>query len=97
MAATKEELHQLLAEIREYMGTRLKLEVKGNYQVFPVPARGIDFVGYVHYHGYTKLRKSIKQNFARAVASKKGPASLASYMGWASKCETKNLLKKLAA
>lgn len=37
------------------------LELKGNYQIFPVDARGIDFCGYVFYHGYTRLRRGTKE------------------------------------
>jgi len=88
-------LHQLLYEIRSYLQEKLKLDVKHNYQVFPVDARGIDFVGYVFYHTHTRLRKTIKQNFARMLATNSNPASIASYNGWASHCNSKHLLKKL--
>ncbi len=49
LAPDKESLHQLLADIREYFTVNLKLEIKSNYQIFPVAARGIDFVGYVFF------------------------------------------------
>jgi retron-type reverse transcriptase len=88
-------LHRLLAEIKEYLMANLKLTVKANYQVFPVDARGIDFVGYVFYHSHTLLRKSIKQNFARMIAKRRNPKSIASYRGWALHCDSKNLVKKL--
>jgi len=61
LAPDKPYLHGLLSEIRNYLDEKLKLAVKDNYQVFPVDARGIDFVGYVFYHTHTRLRKSIKQ------------------------------------
>lgn len=95
LASGKAHLHQLLAEIREFLAINLKLEVKGNYQVFPVWARGIDFVGYVFYHTYTLLRKSIKQNMARALAKKPSLATFASYYGWAKHCDGLHLLKKM--
>lgn len=95
LSDNKPYLHKLLSDIRIYLQDNLKLEVKGNYQVFPVDARGIDFVGYVFFHTHTRLRKSIKQNFARMVASNRNQASIASYNGWASHCNSKNLLKKL--
>ncbi len=95
LSDNKAQLHQLLAEITEYLHTKLKLEVKSNYQVFPVVARGIDFVGYVHYHTHTMLRKSIKQAFARMIARNDNMPSRASYYGWAKHCNSKNLLKKL--
>ena len=77
------------------MHDKLKLEIKHNYQIFPVDIRGIDFVGYVFRHTHILLRKSIKQNFARMIAKRKNNQSIASYSGWAKHCDSKNLLKKL--
>ncbi len=92
----KQHLHQLLNDIRVYLETQLKLQIKDNYQVFPVASRGIDFVGYVFRHdGNIQLRKSIKKNFARKVAKGIKPASVASYHGWTKHCKSKNLIKKL--
>jgi RNA-directed DNA polymerase len=95
LAQTKEELHSLLADIRAYLGGQLRLQVKGNYQIFPVEARGIDFVGYVFYHTHTRMRKSIKQNFARMVHRRPSMPSIASYWGWAKHCNSNHLVKKL--
>jgi hypothetical protein len=95
LSDNKPYLHQLLCEIREYLQENLKLEVKDNYQVFPVEDRGIDFVGYVFFHTHVLLRKSIKQSFARMLARNKNPQSIASYKGWAKHCNSKNLVKKL--
>lgn len=95
LAADKPYLHQLLSEIRSYLDHRLKLQVKENYQVFPVQVRGIDFVGYRFYHTHVLLRKSIKKSFARMIARRNNSASRASYYGWAKHCNSKHLLKKL--
>lgn len=95
LAGDKDFLHALLAQIRTYLSAKLKLEVKGNYQVFPVAARGIDFAGYVQYHTHTRLRKSIKKNFARAMSTKPSLATAASYYGWACHADCNHLLKKL--
>ncbi|HUM50462.1 MAG TPA: RNA-directed DNA polymerase [Chitinophagales bacterium] len=95
LADNKQYLHAILAEIKHYLQTDLKLTVKDNYQVFPVDARGIDFVGYVFYHTHIRLRKSIKQNFARMLAKNKNQKSIASYNGWAVHCNSINLMKKL--
>jgi RNA-directed DNA polymerase len=96
LAPEKEELHLLFADIKQYMSEKLQLEIKGNYQVFPVAARGIDFVGYRFYHTHTLLRKSIKQRFARAVARRGNSVQVhAAYWGWAKHCDSINLLKKL--
>lgn len=96
LSGSKPHLHQLLADITGYLQQQLKLTVKGNYQVFPVADRGIDFVGYVHYHTHKLLRKSIKQSFARMMKRRPNRASLASYMGWAKHCNSVNLIKKLS-
>lgn len=88
-------LHQVLNAIKTYFKDCLKLEVKGNWQVFPVKDRGIDFVGYVHYHTHVLLRKRIKQNYARMLKQNPNTASIASYKGWLKHCNSKNLQKKL--
>lgn len=94
---SKEDLHKLLWEIRKYLWNELHLELKGNYQVFLVSARGVDVVGYKHFHFYALLRKSIKQNFARAMRYSRNPIRISPYMGWAMHCNSKHLLEKLAA
>jgi len=95
LSTNKEELHALLFEIKLYLNDNLKLQVKHNYQIFPVESRGIDFVGYVFYHTHTMLRKTIKKRFAKAVSKSKDKAIIAAYYGWAKHCNSKNLLKKL--
>ncbi len=95
LAATKAELHQLLADIRQYLANKLLLQVKGNYQVFPVQSRGIDFVGYVFFHTHTRIRPRIKKNFARKLAKGASPATIASYNGWLCHANCKHLMKKL--
>lgn len=71
----KKELHRLLAEIEDYATNILKIEVKGNKQIFPVAldrsdkhGRGIDFLGFVFYLNETRIRKGIKQNLCRKIA-----------------------------
>jgi RNA-directed DNA polymerase len=95
LSESKAALHKLLWEITEYLQVNLKLKVKGNYQVFPVAERGIDFVGYVFFHTHTLLRKSIKQNFARMLKGRCNNASIAAYNGWLVHANTKNLRRKL--
>lgn len=95
LSGSKGELHELLEDIKIYLKNELKLEVKENYQVFPVTSRGLDFVGYKFFHTHTLLRKSIKKNFARMVKRGRNAASIASYNGWAGHGNCRNLIKKL--
>ncbi len=92
LSGSKEYLHNLFGLIKQYLTSQLKLSIKGNHQVFPIAARGIDFVGYVFYHTHTRLRKSIKQNMAR---NRNNPVSTTAYYGWAIHCDSGHLLKKL--
>lgn len=94
LAAGKAQLQALLDEVKGYLD-ELKLEVKENYQVFPVASRGIDFVGYVFYHTHVRLRKKIKQNLARKIKRNSMSPSRPSYMGWMKHCNARHLTKKL--
>lgn len=108
----KRALRRLLADMERYLCDTLRLEVKENKQMFPVAknhkdkhGRGIDFLGYVFFLDETRLRKCIKQNFARKVArlgKLKKPISeadykqaMASWWGWALHCDSARLIEKL--
>jgi retron-type reverse transcriptase len=102
LSNSKTELHNLLTDINTYLSS-INLSVKGNYQVFPVNSRGIDFVGYVFRHSHILMRKTIKQNFARKAAKLRKQnkttsdikQALSSYTGWAIHCNSSNLINKL--
>ena len=110
LSSSKDELHSLLVDIREYMGN-LKLNLKGNEQIFPIAynredrhGRGLDFIGFVFYHNQTLIRKSIKQNFCRAAAKwNRKPnvkledyrQALCSWFGWAKYSNSRHLLKTI--
>ncbi len=90
----KEYLHKLLEDIKVYLKNNLKLEVKSNYQVFPVDKRGLDFVGYKSYHTHILLRKNIKLRFIRMIKYNNNWKSIASYKGWLDHCNSINLSTK---
>jgi len=87
-------LHRLRAEMQQYLNVELQLTMKDNYQVCRVD-EGIDIVGYVNYHKFTLMRPSIKKRFGRAVAKGASNATIMAYVGWASHCNSYNLLNKL--
>ena len=103
LASNKPYLHDLFIQMKEYLSENLKLEIKKNYQVFPVEKRGIDFVGYVFFSKYIRLRKTIKKRFCRKVAKlnnrsisvKEYKQKVASWLGWAKHCDSRNLLKTI--
>ena len=102
--ANKPFLHGLLVQINDYFSNNLNIALKGNYQVFPVDARGIDFVGFVFRHSHILMRKKIKKNFCRVVAklNKRKEVSekdyrrrISSWLGWAKYSDSKHLLKTI--
>lgn len=63
LAGNKERLHYLLDMMGLYLATELKVEIKPNWQIFPVDDRGIDYVGFKQNHYGILLRKSILSRF----------------------------------
>lgn len=87
-------MHKILNEIRIYLKDNLKLDLKSNYQIFPVSKRGIDFLGYKFYHTHILLRKRLKRNFIKMIKYNDNSKSKASYWGWISHCNSINLWNK---
>lgn len=94
LAADKPTLHQLLHDIRVYLRDVLKLELKYNYMIAPVTC-GIDFVGYIHYPTYTRVRKTTKQRCARKLRKGASQETIAAYKGCFKHADCKHLIKKL--
>ncbi len=103
LSESKDSLHLLRKDIELYLKYRLRLNLKGNYQVFPVSDRGIDFVGYIFYHSHILMRKSIKKNFCRKTAkinhcnitAKHYRIAISPWIGWSKHCNSRNLIKKI--
>jgi len=101
LSANKPYLHDLLKDIDHYLSNEMKLQLKGNFQVFPVDSRGIDYVGYKFYHTHILMRKSIKKRLCRKAAKlnkkdindREYKMQIAPWMGWAKHCDSRNLLK----
>jgi len=93
LAPDKAGLHRIRRRINTHLNDRLNLTMKDNWQVFPVDARGLDFLGYRFFHGYTLVRKSIVKRFKRKQASGQ-TTSIPSYWGWFKWADTYNLVNK---
>jgi hypothetical protein len=98
----KKYLHYLRKEIDWYLTSKLGLQMKGNWQVFPTYKRGVDFLGYRSFGDYTLLRKSTANKFKNKmiaiVAGKKigvlKENCIASYEGWLKWCDSFRLRMK---
>lgn len=87
LSSDKEELWKYFYQMKTYLSDNLKLEIKGNYQVFPIADRGIDWVGYKHFHTHTLIRKSIKKKYIKN-------KNKTNHKGWLIHADTKNLRRK---
>ena len=106
LSSSKEELHQLLKEIKIYLKDNLDLDLKPNYQIFPIDDKGIDFLGYRSFRNYTILRKSTYKNFKKKMLKisklykKYGnltypqACTINSYIGWLKWCNCDKLILK---
>ena len=68
LSDSKEFLHGIHTKMVQYLAEHRRLELKPNYQIFPVEARGIDFIGYVTRHTYCRARKRNKKALCKIVA-----------------------------
>ena len=73
-ADNKVTLHDVVGKVKLYFAD-LKIEIKGNYQIFPIAydrhdshGRALDYLGFKFYRRHRLLRKRIKQNLFRAIA-----------------------------
>lgn len=65
LAKSKSQLWLILGYIRSYLKNKLNINVKGNYQIFPIDIRGVDFVGYRFYRNKIILRNKTRNRMIR--------------------------------
>ena len=106
LSDSKEKLHEVRKLMDQYLQTQLNLHLKDNWQVFPVDARGIDFIGFRCFHGYTLLRKRTYKRFTSGMLrilekqengqliSYSEFCSANSYCGWLDMCDGNRLKEK---
>lgn len=101
----KARLHSIRRRVEAYLSNDLKLSLKSDWQVFPVASRGIDFLGYRFFPGYTLLRKSTALAFKRKMRDiregryrNKDAVTIAgtvmSYHGWMTHANCLNLWRR---
>lgn len=98
-------LHQLKLEIEQYFKEN-HLTIKSNWQIFLSNSRGIDFVGYRVFNGFSLLRKStclkfkrkmrmiIKKTNKNNLMNYNDWCSISSYIGWLIYCDSNRLILK---
>lgn len=94
LGANKKELHKINKKFHYILKEKFDLEIKDNWQIFPVDARGIDFIGYRLFRNKVILRKRIYKRaryvFSRGYIHK----ALPSYYGWCKHANVKTFMYK---
>lgn len=85
-------LHDIFNKIKDYLEGRLALQIKRNWQIFPIDSSSLDYIGYRFYHNKTILRKSIYKKAKRAFLGN-NERSQASYFGWCCHANLSKFLK----
>lgn len=101
---SKRFLHELLDEIERYLQDKLDLRLNPKTQIYPVDARGIDFLGYRTFRHFRLLRKRSADRFKAKVqeirehhaemSAQHIVSSIMSYVGWLEHGDCYNLLRK---
>lgn len=97
----KRKLHRARKEIDTYL-KGVKLQVKSNWQVFPIKSRDVDFLGLRFYRNKTILRKRNALRIhrrARKIKKKGGlndrdASAVISYWGWLKRTDSYNFYHK---
>ena len=95
---SKKFLHYLKNRI-EIQLKKLKLNLKSNWQIFPINQRALDFVGYVFHPTHTLIRKSNIKRFKQRIKIKKYNLiailiifnHINTFSGWLKYADTTNL------
>ena len=101
----KKKLHQARIKAEQYLRDVLHVQVKGNWQLFQVDDRGVDFVGYRIFRDYCLVRKSTALRISRRMRQiraceeigYKDAAAVMSYWGWLKHCNANNFTQKYLA
>lgn len=101
LSGNKKFLHKVLSSIKYYLEAE-KLSLKGNYQIFNINDRDIDFLGYRFFRDKTILRKRNMFKISRKVrkihkkekVSYKDACGIISYYGWIKSSDSYNFYNK---
>ena len=101
LGPNKKKLHKAKREIDDYLA-KIKLRIKGNWQVFKIDCRAIDFLGFRFFRDKTILRKRNALRIRRRIKkiSKKpnlnyrDACAIISYWGWIKRSDSYNFYQK---
>ena len=89
LGSNKRKLHEIKKELEKHLN-KLDLNIKDNWQIFPLDCRPLDFLGFKFYRTYTTLRarnairikRRVKKIYKKGYTTPKDASAILSYMGW---------------
>ena len=101
LGANKKKLHKVRKEVEQFL-TNLGLTLKGNWQVFRLDKRDIDFLGFRFFRNKTILRKRnalrirrrIKKISKKSSLNESDASAIISYWGWIKRSDSYNFYNK---
>lgn len=91
MSRNKEELKDILIQIKHFLKDNLALELHPNKVSIKTFASGVDFLGWVNFPTHKVLRTSTKRRMLKNLESNQKPETLQSYLGMLSHGNTYEL------
>lgn len=101
LGANKKKLHKARKEIERYLNG-IKLDLKGNWQVFNASHRAIDFLGLKFYRDKTtlrrrnalRIRRRMKKIQRKGYLTEKDASAVISYWGWIKRSDSYHFYHK---
>lgn len=97
MSENKEHLEKLLPIIKDFLNTKLKLDLHPDKVYIKTFASGVDFLGWINFSGHRVLRTATKNRMLRNLKEERSEARVQSYRGLLSHGNTKKLSTKYLA
>ncbi|MCX6766435.1 MAG: reverse transcriptase/maturase family protein [Candidatus Moranbacteria bacterium] len=91
----KNYLENIIPEISEFLGDRLKLSLNPEKVFIKTFSSGVDFLGWVNFPRHRVLRNSTERRMLKNIKRKSAPEVIASYLGLLSHGNTHNLSAKV--
>ena len=91
----KRELEKILEQMKQFLETKLKLNLHPDKVFIKTIASGVDFLGWVHFPKHRVLRTATKKRMFRNINENSKPETIASYKGLLKHGNTYKLRQKL--
>lgn len=97
LSDSKNYLEDILPKIQDFLGAKLKLSIHPDKVYIKTYASGVDFLGWIHFPRYRRIRTSTKRKVLRKLKGYPTPETINSYRGLLGHGSTWKIRKRIAA